>query len=82
MLELVILTALFTAFVLVLLTKFKVVESLQMSKYKLISQLGSCTFCLGFWLSLIICPGIAIVTANAYMLGLPIFVAPIVKVIL
>lgn len=77
----ILLISLLCDFIIVVLDKFGILELLQVSRYKLISKLANCKFCLGFWLSLIFSIVLVIIFKDIIFVFIPIFVAPIVKLL-
>lgn len=86
----VLLTALFSAFEILLLMKWGVIEWLQVhgigAKWDkindLVSKMAHCNFCLSFWASVVLVPIGLVVTGNCYLLFIPLFSAPLTRFIL
>lgn len=71
-----------SAFFLILMDKWGVREMMQIHGNRLISKMAGCTFCLGFWVSVIISVIFAIITLDAVYLVAPIISSPITRYIL
>lgn len=77
------LVALFTAFIILLISKVGLRDYIvSTSRLKIISQLFSCDFCLCFWINLILCLILSIVTGNILCLALCIFSTPLARIFL
>ena len=75
----VVLVALMASFMVLILTKWGVVEWLQVHGDELLSKMASCTFCLSFWSCVIVSLVVVIGTDNILYLGIPFFAAPITR---
>lgn len=78
----VILVACAAAFILLYLQKVGLVEHMQINAPKLLSKLFSCHFCLSFWFSAIISLFLACYFKDVTLLFIPIFSAPITRILI
>ena len=69
----VILVALFATFIVILATKWGIREYIILKAPELLSKLASCDFCLGFWLSILIC---SVLFMLEHITGLQFFIIP------
>ena len=76
-----ILTALASAFLIILMKKWSVLEWLQAHATDLIAKWASCDFCCGFWLAVIIACAISFSTNEYRCLFIPIFSAPLTRML-
>lgn len=75
----VVLVALMASFLVLLLTKWGVVEWLQVHGDELLSKMASCSFCLSFWACLIVTLTVVLGTDNALYMSVPFFATPITR---
>lgn len=73
--------ALTAAFIILLIGKLGIRDNVIITAPRLISQLFSCDFCLGFWISLILAIILAIIFNNIDILFTPILSAPIIRIL-
>lgn len=71
--------ALAAAFIILTLAKWGVVEYMQVHGSKLISELFSCYLCLSFWMCVIFCGLVAIISQDLLVMFIPIFSAVITR---
>lgn len=71
--------ALAAAFIILTLAKWGVVEYMQVHGSKLISELFSCYLCLSFWMCVILCGLVAIISQDLLVMLIPIFSAVITR---
>lgn len=77
-----VLTVLGVTFFITLLEKWGIREDLAVHGSEFVSDLVSCNFCLGFWLSLIVSSISAACTGELVYLVIPIFSAPVINKLL
>jgi len=82
MLEKVILLSLVVSFILAVYYKLNINEKMQQIDNKIIRELATCTFCLSFWLSLVICVMLAVVCKEITYIIYPFLISPIVRMML
>ena len=75
----VVLVALMASFLVLLLTKWGVVEWLQVHGDELLSKMASCSFCLSFWMCLLLTLVVVLGTDNALYMSVPFFATPITR---
>lgn len=75
----VVLVALMASFLVLLLTKWGVVEWLQVHGDELLSKMASCSFCLSFWVCLLVTLVVVLGTDNALYMSVPFFATPITR---
>lgn len=75
------LTTLFTAFIILVLDKTELRDDLVAKSPKFLSKLLSCDFCLGFWLSMALCLFAFILTGDLGYLCVPFFSAPLIRLL-
>ena len=75
----VVLVALMASFLVLLLTKWGVVEWLQVHGDELLSKMASCSFCLSFWVCLLVTMVVVLGTDNALYMSVPFFATPITR---
>ena len=76
------LTALASAFVLLLLRKQGAIEYMQVHGSKVISELANCNFCLSFWANLFAALILCVVMPTPVFMTIPIFATPITRILL
>lgn len=75
--------ALIAAFIILLIDKLGIRSAVvEKSRFKLLSDLFSCDFCLSFWVSFFICSVLAIESKNIQYLMYPLFSTPITRILL
>lgn len=74
--------ALAAAFVILLIEKLGIRDSIVVNAPKLISQLFDCDFCLSFWMSLILAVILAIFFDEFSILFIPIISTPITRILI
>lgn len=79
---LILLIALFSAFIISLLKKVGIIEWLQIHGSELISKLAHCDFCLSWWMNVIVSVTIALALGNWIFLLVPFFSTMITRFIL
>ena len=75
----IVLVALMASFLVLLLTKWGVVEWLQVHGDELLSKMASCSFCLSFWMCLLLTLVVVLGTDNALYMSVPFFATPITR---
>lgn len=75
-------TALAAAFVILLIGKLGIRDSVIAKAPKLISQLFDCDFCLSFWVSAILAVILAIFFSELSILFIPIISTPITRILI
>lgn len=78
----VVLTALLSAFVVILIGKVGLTEKMQMSTILIISKLFSCQFCLSFWVAVLIALVISVCDFNLIYIFVPVFSTPLSRILL
>lgn len=73
------LIALFSSFTVLLLSKVGALEWLQINGSEFISKLANCTFCLCFWISLILAIIVSIILKDIRIVLVPFFATPIAR---
>ena len=76
----IVLVALMASFLVLLLTKWGVVEWLQVHGDELLSKMASCSFCLSFWVCLLVTLVVVLGTDNALYMSVPFFATPITRI--
>lgn len=76
----VVMVALMASFLVLLLTKWGVVEWLQVHGDELLSKMASCSFCLSFWVCLLVTLAVVLGTDNALYMSVPFFATPITRI--
>lgn len=82
LLEYSVIIALISAFILILLGKWGVREWIQIHGNKFFSKMADCSFCMGFWISVILSVFFAIITQEVTYLLIPVIASPITRYIL
>lgn len=77
-----VLVALCAAFLLTLAGKLGVLEWIQAHGCRLLSEMARCGFCLSFWAGLALSAVLLCVTGDWLMLTIPVFSAPITRMLL
>lgn len=77
----VVLVALLSAFCILLMKKWGVMEYMQVHGDKYISKMFSCGFCLSFWTASVLFIGVACVYDNPLLLLCGMFTAPITRML-
>lgn len=75
----VVLVALLASFLVLLLTKWGVVEWMQVHGDTMLSKMASCSFCLSFWMCLLLTLVVVLGTDNALYMSVPFFATPITR---
>lgn len=78
----IIIIALGSAFTIIVLDKWGIREWLQVHGSRLISKMAGCTFCLGFWIAVILSIFLSAISGECSYLLIPIFSSPITRFIL
>lgn len=78
-LEITVLTALFAAWLIILLTKWGVVEWMQVHGDKYMSKMASCSFCLSWWVCVVLAFSLFMWTDEAKFMLVPFFATPITR---
>lgn len=78
-LTIVVLVALLASFLVLLLTKWGVVEWMQVHGDTMLSKMASCSFCLSFWMCLLLTLVVVLGTDNALYMSVPFFATPITR---
>ena len=68
-----VLTGCFTSWVVILLTKWGVIEWLQVHGSRLVSELAGCHYCLNWWLAWVVVVVALVVTGEWWLVGVPFF---------
>ena len=71
--------ALLSAFVLSLMQKWKVLEWLQVHANEFFYKMFTCRFCMSFWVAMIICIFVAVITGKWIVLLAPMFSCNLTK---
>lgn len=79
LLIIVVLVALLASFLVLLLTKWGVVEWMQVHGDTMLSKMASCSFCLSFWMCLLLTLVVVLGTDNALYMSVPFFATPITR---
>lgn len=74
--------ALTAAFFILLITKLGIRDEIVARAPKLISKLFACDFCLSFWMAEAFCTCLALLTGDYGWLIIPIFSAPLTRIII
>ena len=78
-LEIVVMTALLAAWIIILLTKWGVVEWMQVHGDKYLSQMASCSFCLSWWVCVVLMFGLVMWHDELKYMFVPFFATPITR---
>ena len=78
----VVLAALCAAFMLILAGKWGLLEWVQIHGCRLLSEMARCGFCLSFWTGLALSVVLLCMTGDWLMLTIPVFSAPITRMLL
>ena len=78
----VLLVALLSAFIVIVLTKWKIREYIQVHGGNFFGKMADCDFCFGFWIAVLLSVGAAIAVGDCSFLFVPLFSAPITRYIL
>lgn len=76
----IIITALFSAFVILLITKIGLRDFVIEQGPKFISKMFNCDFCFSFWTNVFIALIIASITGCLFFIIIPIFAAPVTRI--
>lgn len=75
-------TALLSAFALLLLGKWRVLEWMQMHGNRLLSAMAGCTFCLSWWCGVLVAVTLYVITGDAAALASPLLSTPLTRIML
>ncbi len=78
----IIITSLLSAFIILLITKLGLRDFIIESGPAIISKMFNCDFCLSFWTNMIIAMVLTSLTGQINLLVLPIFTAPITRILI
>lgn len=78
----VLLVALMAAFIAIVMGKWKIREYMQIHGGDFFGKMADCDFCFGFWIAVVLSVAATIATADWHLLFIPIFSAPITRMIL
>ena len=71
--------ALAAAFIILTLTKWGVIEYMQVHGSKILSELFSCYLCLSFWVCVILCGFVTLISRDLLVMFIPIFSSVITR---
>lgn len=79
----VLLVSFLASFILVLLTKWGVIEWLQVhGRFDLVISLANCGFCLSWWSCVIVAAILVLISGNIWLLAVPVFSTNITRALL
>lgn len=80
MLEVMIVSSI-SAFIILFIAKVGILEHMQMSKYKLLSKMAQCDFCLSFWVCVLVTTIMIVLFRDPYLIIVPIMSTPLTRVL-
>ena len=80
-LEIVVMTALLAAWIIILLTKLGAVEWMQVHGDKYLSRMASCSFCLSWWVCVVLMFGLVAWHDELRFMFVPLFATPITRML-
>lgn len=78
----VVLVALLSAFVVIVLTKWQIREFIQVHGGNFFGRMADCDFCFGFWIAVLLSVGATCTVGDCRLLLIPLFSAPITRILL
>lgn len=76
------LVALLSAFIILLLTKWRIVEWLQVNGGDFFGKMAECHLCMGFWVAVILSAIAVYITGDYMLMFVPVFSSPLTRYIL
>lgn len=78
----VMIAGLLSAFILLLMRKWGVIEWLQVHGSRLVAEMANCNFCLSWWANVIVCLVLAAVMQNPFILLVPFCSTPATRMLI